>query len=229
MKRILLLVLAMIAFAAGLLTAPARGEGKPDGLTARVRGDLLGGAQGDKPALDRATRAIDAALQADAGDAEALALHGALTWMRCGQASQAGDMARAQDLYAQSLDEFDRAVAAAPRSAAVRSTRGMMMLMALPNMPDMVRAEVAERALADYTALDQIAGERPGVHAKGERLLGLAILSDDSGNKTRTEALLKRVVAELSQTPYARVAAAWSAGRAPQRRACLGCHVEAAQ
>src|SRR5262249_4247010 len=130
---------------------------------------------------------------------------------------------------APAMADMDRARALAPRSIGVLIPRGAVLLAAARGQPDPARArELAARAAADYeTALTlrQTTFAGLGLHNRGEYLSGLAEAWAIAGEREKSETYLRRILAELPNSPYAERAAAklgdWGDGGA---LTCQPCH-----
>jgi hypothetical protein len=107
--------------------------------------------------------------------------------------------------------------------------RAAVLLVAARNQPDPARArELAARSAADYeTALSLRAPDfvKLGQHNRGEYLSGLAEAWAIAGDRDKSQAYLRRILAELPGSPYAERASVklgdWS-NRSPLN--CQSCH-----
>jgi len=222
---------ATVALAAGVLTEPGRSQdSKAASIDRLVRADFMAGMGGDKDAFARALKTTEEAIKENPKNAEALAWQAVALWYQTGVAFQSGDMQKTQELFGQAMEKFDTAVQMAPDSVSVRSTRGRVMVQAIQVVPDEVKAQILALALEDYSKLHELQKESLGklsAHAKGELLMGLAVLQDASGEKEKAQELVRRVAREMAGTPYGATAKSWMEGGAAGPRVCLGCHTEA--
>jgi tetratricopeptide (TPR) repeat protein len=177
-----------------------------------VRDDMFRGFAGNEAALKNALATIDAKLQEDPNNAQALVWRGAARSFQAGQAFRAGDIARGRELAAGGMSDMDRAVSLEPGTIGVLIPRASTLLAAARFQPDPVRArDLASRAAADFEAALAI---RQGVfdklpqHNRGEYLSGLAESWALAGDKAAAERYLQRIVSELPNTRYADRAAA---------------------
>jgi len=105
------------------------------------------------------------------------------------------------------MADMDRAIALEPTNIGVLIPRAAVLLGAARNQPEPARArDLAARAAADYeTALalrrNTFAGL--GQHNRGEYLSGLAEAWALAGERSKSEAYLRRILAELPGSPYA--------------------------
>ena len=194
-----------------------------------VRDDMFRAFGGNEAAFRNAMAKIEETLAANPDHAEALVWRGAGTYWEAGQAYRAGDVAGARALAAAAMADMDRALALRPRAIGVLIPRAAVLLVAARNQPDPTRArELAARAAADYeTALALRAPDFPrlGQHNRGEYLSGLAEAWALAGDHDKSEAYLRRILAELPGSPYAERAGVklgdWS-DRRPLN--CQTCH-----
>lgn len=197
----------------------------------KVREDVFAGMDGDEAALDRALKLIDETLKADPNHAEALVWRGDTRLFHAGQAFQRGAVAEGQALAAQGIADVDRAVSLAPADVAVRVPRAAGLLPFARGLRPFDRP-AADRltltAIGDFEFV--VASSAPrwsalGEHARGELLGALAEGWLQMGEVDRARAYLDRMIAELTNTAYARNAALRRtdpAARVPLT--CLGCH-----
>ena len=195
----------------------------------QVRDDMFRAFGGNEAAFKNAMAKIEATLAANPDHAEALVWRGAGTYWKAGQAFRDGDAAGARALAASAMADMDRAIALAPRSIGVLIPRAASLLAGARNQPDPARArDLAARAAADYeTALTlrQTTFAGLGQHNRGEYLSGLAEAWAIAGEREKSETYLRRILAELPNSPYAERAAA-KLGDWGDRRAlnCQTCH-----
>jgi hypothetical protein len=171
----------------------------------QVRDDMFRAFGGNEAALRNAMAKIEETLAANPDHAEALAWRGTGTYWKAGQAFRGGDAAGARALAAAAMADLDRAIALAPRDIGVLIPRAAVLLVAARNQPARAR-ELAARAAADYEtalALRQAAFAGLGQHNRGEYLSGLAEAWALAGERDKSEAYLRRILAELPGSPYA--------------------------
>ena len=220
MRRILL----GIALAASIAAASAE-----ERFDYQVRGDMFRGFKGDEAAFNKAMSTIDRRLAAQPDDAEGLVWRGVGRYWQAGQAFRTGNEAKARDLATAAMADLDRAVALAPASIDVLIPRAGVLLAAAREARDPMKArELAGRAADGYEKAFALRGDRfaqLGVHNRGEYLAGLAESWAIVGDREKSEAYLRRILAELPATPYARRAseklADWNDRRGLN---CLTCH-----
>lgn len=197
----------------------------------KVRNDFFAGFAGNQQAFDRAMKMCEETLATEPGNPEALVWHGAGTFFQSGQAFQAGDVAKGQQLWQLGLKEMDEAVQLAPDRVGVRIPRGAALLTASRNLPDAAMARpLIETGVGDFAHTLEI--QKPvfdslGVHPRGELLLGLADGYARLGNDEQARSVFERIRAALPGSAYAASAGKWLATGAltPREAGCLGCHV----
>lgn len=195
----------------------------------QVRDDMFRAFGGNEAAFKNAMAKIDETLAANPDHAEALVWRGAGTYWKAGQAFRAGDVTGARALVAAGMADMDRAIALQPRTIGVLIPRAAVLLVAARNQPEPTRArELAALAAVDYEAalaLRQPAFAGLGQHNRGEYLSGLAEAWALAGEREKSEAYLRRILAELPGSPYAERASVklgdWS-DRRPLN--CQSCH-----
>ncbi len=222
MRRMLL----GLSLAAGVAAAVA---GAAERFDYQVRGDMFRGFKGDGAAFSQAMSTIAARLATSPDDAEALVWRGVGRYWQAGLAFRAGNPADARDLATTAMADLDRAIALAPDKIGVLVPRAGVLLAAARSERDPARArDLAARAAEAYEKAfalrhDSFAGLAE--HNRGEYLAGLAESWAIAGERAKSEAYLRRVLAELPGTPYAQRAteklADWSDHRALN---CQTCH-----
>jgi tetratricopeptide (TPR) repeat protein len=221
----------LIVIGAGLAGLVAAQETTQTRFDLQVRNDFFAGFTGNQQALDRAMKMCEEALAKDPKNAEAMVWHGAGTFYRSGQAYQAGDMAKGQELWQRGLGEMDQAVQLAPDRVGVRIPRGATLLTAARNLPNPAMARpLIETAVGDYEhalAVQQARFDSLGVHPRGELLLGLADGYARLGKDEQAKTYFERIRSALPGSVYAVSADKWLATKtlAPREAGCLGCHV----
>jgi len=195
----------------------------------QVRDDMFRAFGGNEAALRNAMARIEETLAADPDHAEALVWRGAATYWKAGQAYRAGDVEGGRMLATAAMADLDRAITLQPRAIGVLIPRAAVLLVAARNQPDPARAhDLAALAAAGYEtalALRRPAFDRLGQHNRGEYLSGLAEAWAIAGEREKSETYLRRILAELPNSPYAERASAklgdWS-DRRPLN--CQTCH-----
>jgi tetratricopeptide (TPR) repeat protein len=195
----------------------------------QVRDDMFRAFGGNEAALKNALSMIEEKLSEDPDHAEALVWRGAASYWQAGRAFGAGDAAGARTLAAAAMADMDRAIALQPGNVGVLVPRAAVLLVAARNQRDPARArDLAARAAVDFEAalaIRQGAFAQLGQHNRGEYLSGLAESWALAGEREKSASYLRRVVAELPNSPYAERAAAklgdWN-DRRPLN--CQSCH-----
>jgi hypothetical protein len=195
----------------------------------QVRDDMFRAFGGNEAALKSALAKIDETLAADPDHAEALVWRGAAAYWKAGQAFRAGDATGARALATAAMGDMDRAIALQPRAIGVLIPRAAVLLVAARNQPGPARAhDLAALAAANYeTALARRQPDfgKLAQHNRGEYLSGLAEAWAIAGEREKSETYLRRILAELPNSPYAERAGAklgdWS-DRHPLN--CQTCH-----
>jgi tetratricopeptide (TPR) repeat protein len=195
----------------------------------QVRDDMFRAFGGNEAALKNALAMIEEKLSEDPDHAEALVWRGAAQYWQAGRAFGAGDIAGARALAATGLADMDRAIALQPRTIGVLVPRAAVLLTAARNQRDPERArDLAAGAAADFEtafAIRRPAFQQLGQHNRGEYLSGLAESWALAGDADKAESYLRRILAELPNSPYAERAAAklgdWN-DRRPLN--CQSCH-----
>ena len=195
----------------------------------QVRDDMFRAFGGNEAAFKNAMSIIEEKLREDPDHAEALVWRGAARYWKAGQAFGAGDIAGAQTLASAAMVDMDRAIALQPGNIGVLIPRAAVLLVAARNQHDPARArDLAAHAAADFeTALTirQPSFDRLGQHNRGEYLSGLAESWALAGNDDKAESYLRRILAELPNSPYAERAAAKLANWSDRRPLnCQTCH-----
>ena len=224
MRRCTLLGISIIA-AIGIASAGLAAER----FDYRVRADMFDGFAGDEAAFKNAVSIIEERLRHDPDHAEALVWRGAARYWQAGQAFGAGDVAGARRLAAAGMADMDRAIALQPDNIGVLVPRASVLLTAARNQRDPARArDLATRAAAGFEAA--LAIRQPVFatldrHNRGEYLSGLADSWALAGDRDKAENYLRRIVAEVPDSPYAERAAAKLADWSDRRPLnCQSCH-----
>jgi tetratricopeptide (TPR) repeat protein len=195
----------------------------------QVRDNMFRAFGGNEAAFKDAMSVIDENLTQDPDHAEALVWRGAARYWQAGKAFGAGDAAGARDLAAAAMADMDRAVALRPGTIGVLIPRAAVLLVAARNQRDEARArDLAAKAAAGFEtalALRRAAFDQLGQHNRGEYLSGLAESFALAGNRDKAESYLRRLLAELPDSPYAERAAAKLADWSDRRPLnCQTCH-----
>jgi hypothetical protein len=134
-------------------------------------------------------------------------------------------------MFQKGTSEMDRAVSLAPDSIDVRISRGGILRMLTPGMPNFpILKTLIENARSDYqfafdSQKDQL--DRLGTHPLGELLQGLGDLYSRQGKTKEAETYYVMIQTKLRGTPYAERADEWMKTKQPlsaERTACIGCH-----
>jgi predicted Zn-dependent protease len=197
----------------------------------QVRGDMFRAFGGNEAAFKNAMSIIDAKLREDPDHAEALVCRGAARYWRAraGQSFGAGNTANARVLADAAMADMDRAIALQPSNIAVLIPRATVLLAAARYQrdPDRIR-NLATRVAADFEtalAIRQPVFDQLGQHNRGEYLSSLAESWALAGKRDKAESYLRRILVELSNSPYAERAAAKLADWSDRRPLnCQTCH-----
>jgi hypothetical protein len=172
---------------------------------------------------------IEETLATNPNHAEALVWRGVGTYWKAGQSFRAGDIVGARTLATTGMADMDRALALEPRAIGVLIPRAAVLLVAARNQSDPARSrELAALAAAGYeTALTlrQPGFAGLGQHNRGEYLSGLAEAWALAGEREKSEIYLRRILAEVPNSPYAERAAAKLADWSYRAQLnCQSCH-----
>jgi tetratricopeptide (TPR) repeat protein len=195
----------------------------------QARDDMFRAFGGNEAALKNALAMIEEKLSENPDHAEALVWRGAARYWQAGRAFGAGDTAGARTLAAAGVADMDRAIDLEPGNVGVLVPRAAVLLVAARNQRDPARVrDLAARAAADFEAalaIRQPAFQQLGQHNRGEYLSGLAESWALAGDADKAESYLRRILAELPNSPYAERATAklgdWN-DRRPLN--CQSCH-----
>jgi tetratricopeptide (TPR) repeat protein len=181
----------------------------------RVRDDMFRAFGGNEAAFKNAMSVIEEKLREDPNHAEALVWRGAAHYWETGQAFRAGNTAGFQVLASSNIGVL------IPRAAT--------LLVAARNLRDSAQTQsLAALAAADFESalvIREPAFDRLGQHNRGEYLSGLAESWALAGNRDKAEGYLRRIFAELPNSPYAERAAAKFADWSDRRPLnCQTCH-----
>jgi tetratricopeptide (TPR) repeat protein len=195
----------------------------------QVRDDMFRAFGGNEAAFKNAMSIIDAKLREDPDHAEALVWRGAGRYWKAGQTFGAGDTANARVLADAAMADMDRAIALQPSNIAVLIPRATVLLVAARYQRDPERIRnLATRVAVDFEtalAIRQPVFDQLGQHNRGEYLSGLAESWALAGSRDKAENYLRRILVELSNSPYAERAAAKLADWSDRRPLnCQTCH-----
>jgi tetratricopeptide (TPR) repeat protein len=194
-----------------------------------VRDDMFRAFGGNEAAYKSAMLTIEEKLKAEPDHAVALVWRGAGLYFKAGQAFGAGDVAAAETLAKAAMADMDRASELEPTNIGVLIPRSAVLLVAARNQRDLDRTrDLATRAAAGFEtamAIRQGAFPQLSQHNRGEYLSGLAESWALAGHRDKAEGYLRRILAELPNSPYAERAAAklvdWNDRRSLN---CQTCH-----
>jgi hypothetical protein len=229
-KRLLIILIAIAAFALGLVASLRSEDTKGTGFNSELRDLYFAAFTGGAAAMETANKRAGERLAANPKDADAMVWHGVGVFFSAGQAFQKGDMEAGMDLYRKGLDEMARAVELEPDNNGVRSVRGGILMQATLHMEgNPETGQLIDTALSDYehvyeaqkSSLDKL-----GTHARGELLFGLADGNRRAGNTEKAREWFKRVSAEMKDTPYQKRADTYlqTGNLSVEESACQGCH-----
>lgn len=217
----------IFGFLMSLRSAPAQ-----DRFDFKVRNDFFAGFAGNRDALDRALKACEETLASNPKNAEALVWHGSGLYYLGGQAYQAGDMSKGQELVTKGIGEMDQAIAMAPDHIGVRIPRGAVLLQSTLFMQGNPMAKsLIEKGLSDYERaleLQEPALAQLGTHPKGELLFGIADAHRRLGHDAQAQQMFERISSELKGSVYAKRADTFLSTKTltPQQAQCVGCHTQ---
>ena len=194
-----------------------------------VRDDMFRAFGGNEAAYKSAMLTIEEKLREQPDHAEALVWRGAGLYFKAGQAFAAGDVARGQTLAKAGMADMDRAYELEPTNIGVLTPRSATLLAAARNQRDVDRTrDLAARAASGFEtalAIRQGAFAQLGQHNRGEYLSSLAESWALAGHRDKAEGYLRRILAELPNSPYAERAAAKLADWNDRRPLnCQTCH-----
>ena len=222
-RNAILSITAICAFTAGLLSA------QRERFDHEVRADFFAGFSGDKEALERGMKKCEEILAVNPKHAEALVWHGAGTYFSAGHAFRSGDREKGMELAQRGMKEMDEAAALEPDSIGVRIPRGAAYFTATRNMPPQVARPLIEKAVSDYSHVEDMQKayfEQLGTHPRGELLFGLADGYARLGDEEKARSYFERMQKELPESAYAKRAATWLATKSlpANQTGCIGCH-----
>ena len=194
-----------------------------------VRDDMFRAFGGNEAAYKSAMSTIEEKLKDQPDHAVALVWRGAGLYFKAGRAFGAGDIAGATTLAKAGMADMDRASQLEPNNIGVLIPRSSVLLGASRNQRDLDRArDLAARAATGFEtalAIRQSAFAQLGLHNRGEYLSGLAESWALAGHRGKAEGYLRRILAELPNSPYAERAATKLADWNDRRPLnCQTCH-----
>jgi tetratricopeptide (TPR) repeat protein len=194
-----------------------------------VRDDMFRAFGGNEAAYKSAMLTIEEKLRAEPDHAVALVWRGAGLYFKAGQAFGAGDVAGGETLAKAAMADMDRASKLEPTNIGVLIPRSAVLLVAARNQRDLDRTrDLATRAATGFEtalAIRQGAFAQLGQHNRGEYLSGLAESWALAGHRDKAEGYLRRILAELPNSPYAERAATKLADWNDRRPLnCQTCH-----
>jgi len=200
-----------------------------------IREDFFSGMAGDSAAFTRAMKLCEERLATRPRDPEAMVWHGAGLYFQASQAFMSGDRETGLRLSQEGIRQMDDAVQISPTIVTL-IPRGAVLLSAAKRITDSrVREVTLKHGLADFERvleLDKTNFPDRCEHAKGELLGGLAEGWYRLGDQEKAGIYLKRIVAELPETRYAKAAKALLENKPAADQAsvtCKGCHTSGAQ
>ena len=220
---------ALLALAATLLLATAVAAQQAGRFDERIRDLFFSGFAGDPASLRQGMEIVEDTLKADPDHAQALAWQASGRQFLSGRAFQEGDFGRGMTLFDESVEGFGRAVSLAPDDVGVLIPRAASFLASarfVAHAP--TRSMLLETAIGDYLKVLELQESYfrfLSVHSRGELLGGIADALWQSGQRDRARPYLRRLIAELPGSPYARMAQRRldRPGEAV-RLTCIGCH-----
>jgi hypothetical protein len=226
--------LRALALGAAVAASVAAQEPRPKGVPfyTWVREDTFAGFMADD--LTRFERGMAKAQEyrtEDATNMDALNWLGAGNIYRAVRAYAAGDQANGDRLFRDGMAMMDKAIATQPTNAGIRATHGGTLMLFAGRLPDRHYDAAIAKARESYAALYKAqapALDKFPLHLKGEALAGVAETEFRGGNRETATTFLERIVADMPNTGYARVAASWL--KAPEavtktsRLVCQSCH-----
>ena len=202
---------------------------EPNRFDFQVRDDIFAGFNGDKEALQRGIERCNQTLEKNPKHAEALVCRGAARVFLAGELFQAQKQAEGFMMWTSGLKDMEDAVKLEPDNVGVRVPRAAVFSQASRNAPPPMSKPLKEIFLTGYQTVYEKQKEhlaQLGTHPRGELLMGLADayrLQGDLENSTR---FLKKVLADMPETKYAKRAEEWLAAKPDAKliHNCIGCH-----
>ncbi len=196
-----------------------------------VREDIFAGFMAnDLDRFDKGIAKLDRELAANPNNAPAIAWRGGGELYRAVRAHEAGDSAEFQTRYNKANEMFTRAYAIAPQDGGVLAVTGGSYVLFADRLPAAMTAEAWKLTNTRYTELAdsqaQVLDKLP-LHLRGEVLAGVAMSAQRTGDTTRANTWLARIVKDLPGTPYEARAQKWLEKpelAAKTSLACQTCH-----
>jgi len=208
----------------------SEGESKREKtLDAPIRALIFEGFTGKIASLREGKEQCEEILEKDPDHPEALAWHGAILVWLAAQSFEENQALPGMMMLNSGLKEWDRSLKLAPHQPGVRVPRVAVYPKIARSAPATMRKPLWEKARNDFLWLMENHKEGWGKlseHARGELLIGYAETERALGNRENAERTLARILVDLPQTPYAKLAREWSDSKAtgPRTHNCIGCH-----
>ena len=221
--------LGLLALLAALVLAAPAAAQQPERFDERVREFFFAGFAGNEDALERGMAICEETLAADPDHPPALVWQAAGWQFQSAMAFAKGDWGAGMTLFDESLAQFDRAVSLAPDDVEVlipRATALQASARYIAHAP--TRTSLLETVAGDFSRILDLRAPNFGalsVHSRGELLGGFADALWRLERRDEAGAYLKRMIAELPDSPYALMARQQLDN--PDTNAqltCLGCH-----
>jgi hypothetical protein len=161
----------------------------------------------------------------------------AINWLGAGKmfeavrAFDAGDQAKGDALFQESVAMMEKGQALAPAHPGILATTAGTLMNFAAKLPDRQSRLAVEKARAPYATLytlQEAMLDRFPLHLKGEVLAGVAETEWRVGDREKGIAFLNRIVTGMPGTPYARTAETWlktpEAVTKESRLVCQSCH-----
>jgi hypothetical protein len=226
-------IAAIATFACAVMTVLAQ-ESRPANIPfyTWVREDTFAGfLEDDLTRFARGEQKVLEYLNETPGRPDATNWLGATKVYRAIRAFDAGDRPAGDRLLREALEAMDQAVAAAPEDQGIRATAGGTLAFLAPRLPEAHYRPALEKAREHYAVLYRLQAPAAAtfpLHIKGELLAGVAETEFRVGDRQRANEVLRRIVAEMPDSAYARTAAAWLASpesvTRQTRLVCQSCH-----
>jgi len=197
-----------------------------------VREDTFAGWMNNDPARHaRGMKKTQEWLDDNPGSPEAINWLGAGRMFDAVRAFEAGDQAKGDALFQESVAMMEKGQALAPAHVGILATTAGTLMNFAGRLPDRHSRQAVERAREPYAALYKLQEamlDRFPLHLKGEVLAGVAETEFRAGDREKGIAFLNRIVTGMPGTPYARTAETWlkapDAVTKESRLVCQSCH-----
>jgi tetratricopeptide (TPR) repeat protein len=199
----------------------------------KIRGDFFAGFAGDKPSMERALAASEAAIAENPkGAAEAMAWHGGGLMILAGEKFRQGDYAAGGDLWSKAVAEMDKAGELEPDNPAILIPRAAVWFAASRRSPPDMGKPLLEKAIADYEHVYQMQTayfDKLDIHMRSELLFGLADGYSRNGNPEKARLFFEKLVAVGSAGGHFEQAKLYLKGEkyTVEGAGCVGCHTGA--